>query len=182
MSLSLCHLQERSYMGHVCCQTKKGTSPWMKLAPEAPKESGITCIYWPLFFASEPIQQPAMFFCIIEAGSSMTPTNRDLCHGEKDKLPMILFSTCFERWAPQETRQNEGSSHAILGKKWSYHFFFGPQTMVGLVASSIESTSNGMALPNICSQKCGWQTGPCSAECISFELSGVKRKLPLCVV
>ena len=41
----------------------------------------------------------------------------------KNKLPMILFSTCFKRWAPQETRQNEGSSRAILGKKWSCQFF-----------------------------------------------------------
>ena len=122
---------------------KKVLSPWMKLAPEAPKESGITCVYTDLYFLPQnPSSNPRCFFdffCIIEARSSMTQTNRDLCHGEK-KLPMILFSTCFKRWAPQETRQNEGSSHVILGKKWSCQFFFGPQTMVGLATSSIEST------------------------------------------
>lgn len=84
--------------------------------PRRPK--GVRMLTYIFCFTTHPATPDV--FCIIEARSSMTLTNRDLCHGEKNKLPMILFSTCFKRWAPQETRQNEGSSHAILGKKWSF--------------------------------------------------------------
>ncbi len=87
-----------------------------------------------------------MFFFIIEAGSSMTLTNRDLCHGVwKEICPWFCSVNVSKRWAPQETRQNEGSSHAILGKKVIISYFFGPQTMVGSGHGCNWIHLNGMA-------------------------------------
>ena len=61
----------------------------------------------------------------------MTPTNRDLCHGEKNKLPMILFSTCFIKIGLRKRLDKMRAAAMSFWTKSDHVICFGPSNYGG---------------------------------------------------